>query len=222
VCAAWLSSACVGTVPDEPNAGDDGDDEADPPDAAPVAPDAAPVPDAAPEPAAYPSGPYGTRVGSVIENLAWMGYRDGDGNGDPFDEDAREVTLEEFFSGRDPDAKIILINSAAGWCGPCQEEAPILRGLHNEYDGRGVRILSAIFETTSGSPAGVSYARTWGTTFNLPFAMVADPSDLLGPYYVENAVPMNMFVDAETMEIVEVYHGFDSQYTRSIFDAYVD
>jgi hypothetical protein len=51
---------------------------------------------------------------------------------------------------------------------------------------------------------------------------VADPVDALVPYYIENAVPMNMLIDTSTMTIVQVLHGYDDATVRQIFDAYAD
>jgi thiol-disulfide isomerase/thioredoxin len=213
---------CVGSVPDNGAPGDDDDDSAGAPDAAPAAPDAAPVPDAEPEPLAYPAGPYGTREGDVIENLAWMGWADDNGNGDPTDDASRMITLEEFFVGRDPASRILLVTASAGWCGACQEEAPILADIYQDYQGRGARMMTALVETTSGAPGTVDFARQWAQSFDLPFPVVADPSDLLADYYRENSIPMNMFIDLQTMTIVEIWHGFGRQDAEDVFDAYVD
>ena len=229
-----LSLAALGCAGKAPPAGDDDDDDpwADS-DAGPRPRDAGPgggadggtprPPDAAPMPAAYPAGPYGTRTGRVIENLGFMGYADGaDSGGDPFDDAPRRVELEEFFQGRDPASRVLLVNSASGWCGACQEEAAALRGIAAQYTARGARFLTALEEDPYGSPADVAFAREWGQQFDLTFATVADPGGTLTDYYVESATPMNMFIDTRTMTIVEVHHGFDPGETRGILDAYVD
>jgi len=231
---AVLLVGCIGKVPDDPrHLGDDDDsDDIGIADAGssggtadarpPGAPDARPAPpDAAPPHREYPAGPYGTRTGDVITNLSWTGYADDNGNGDPFDDSPRSVSLGEMFEGNDPGAKLIFVNSSAGWCGSCQDEASALPGLYSEYHSRGVRIISTLFETTSGAAASTDFAREWGQTFRLPFPTVADPGSTLDPYYEESSVPMNMLIDAETMRILDVHHGFDSYQTRSLFDAHL-
>src|SRR5262245_57381695 len=90
----------------------------------PPPPDAGPPPlfDAAWQP--YPSGPYGVTEYSIVTNLQFSGYVDDNKNGNPFDDTEREWSLEEYFQGsRDPGAKVIFINAAAPWCGPCGLEA---------------------------------------------------------------------------------------------------
>jgi thiol-disulfide isomerase/thioredoxin len=196
----------------------------DPRDGAPGTADAAPrPPDATPQ-LYYPSGPYGNDEGDVIANLGWMGYIDSnaDSDDDPFNEAEGMIMLEDFFVGNDPTAKVIMINSSAGWCGSCQTEAAALPGLRDQYYASGARFVTAMFEDASGSPSSVGYAKSWGEFFDLNFPTVADPQDLLGAYYQENAVPMNMFVDAETMTIIDIHHGYDGSYARQVLDAYTN
>jgi thiol-disulfide isomerase/thioredoxin len=229
--ALAVNVGCFGTIPEDPIDTDSPSDAgtALPVDArtiVPGEPDAAAPPpeppDAAPLPAAYPAGPYGTRSGEVMENLSWMGYVDDDGDGSSSDDTARSFAMEELFAGNDPGARIIMINSSAGWCGACQDEASHLAELHAEYHARGARIVTTLFETTSGAPATLEFARDWSESFGLPVPTVADPTDRMGAYYESSIVPMNMFVDPSTMQIVDVDHGFSTSYTRSVFDAYVD
>ena len=51
-----------------------------------------------------------------------------------------------------------------------------------------------------------SYSRSYGFTFTTAY----DPSYQLNAYAVDSTVPMNMFVDLSTMQILDVQHGFDS------------
>lgn len=230
--------ACVGKV-DDPGGGGGGEDTMDAavasqPDAAPIpnTPDAAPLPppDAAPPPpdappaVTYPPGPYGNSEGDVIKALSWSGYVDSDADtdNDPFNEPVTTVSLEDFYQGFDPGARIILINASAGWCSVCQDEAQSLRNINTEYFSRGGRIITALFQDTNGYAADTDFAKTWGEYFELTSAVVADPNDLLSPYYLEDTVPLNIFVDASNMVIVEVHHGFDDSTTRQIFESYVD
>ncbi len=241
---ALLATGCVGQIDGYDPAGDD-DDTSDTdasiqpgdPDAGtviPGTPDAAvtpdppdayvppPPPDAAP--LAYPAGPYGTSIGSTIANLSWTGYADTDADtdSDPFNESPRTFKLEEYFVGKDAGSRIIVINASAGWCSVCQDEAPSLESFYGSYGSRGLRIVTALFEDDGGSPADTSFAKAWGDYFNLGFPVMADPSDVLSPYYQENSVPMNIFVDASDMTIVDIVHGYDDNYFSQIINSYAD
>ena len=235
--SVWLaacvlsSSACTGVVAATGGPSDDTEEEEAAADAAPPgelpsqmdAGSESTPPDATPM-IQYPSGPYGTNEGDVITNLGWMGYGDTDvdSDDDPFNEAARMVKLEEFFAGNDPSATVIMIGSGAGWCGPCQDEALQLPGLYTQYRASGARFISTMFEDSYGSKADANYAKAWGQQFGLAFPTLADPDGLLDPYYNGSAIPMNMFIDATTMEIIDVHHGFSASYTRQILDAYTN
>jgi thiol-disulfide isomerase/thioredoxin len=183
-----------------------------------------PPPDAYVPPVQYPPGPYGTNEGSVIANLTWTGYidTDADGDSDPFNESPTTIKLEDFYVGFDPGARIIMINSSAGWCGACQDEAPSLVQLNTSHGPRGARFITALFEDTNSWPADTNFAKTWGEWYDLTFPTVADPDDLLGPYYEDSTVPMNILIDASDMTIIDIHHGFDYYYTKQILDNYCD
>lgn len=181
-------------------------------------------PDAYVPPAQYPPGPYGTNEGSVIAELSWSGYvdSDADSDNDPFNESPTTISLRDYYVGFDPGARVILLNSSAGWCGACQEEAASLKQLDSSYRSRGARFIMAMFEDTNGSAADTNFAKTWGEWFDLAFPVVADPQDKLGPYYQDSSVPMNILIDASDMTIIDIHHGFDYYYTQQVLNTYCD
>src|SRR5262245_54961851 len=83
----------------------------------------------------YPAGPYGVVVGDTIKNETWASaYFDGDDPGaSPYDEAPRAWSLDHFWQGKDPNAKLIMLNQAAGWCGPCMTESTNLPALAADY-----------------------------------------------------------------------------------------
>jgi thiol-disulfide isomerase/thioredoxin len=218
--AAFCAIACSSKY-SPPTGGDDDGSNMDQPDAGPIMP---PEPDAPPAPKPYPEGPYGTGQGDTIDNLAWEGYSDttADTDADPFNEAPHTVTLEEFYAERDPGAKILLVSSEAGWCGPCQEEAAELPAFAAEWTPKGVRFLTAMLENSSGGPASVAYAKTWGDAFDLTTPVVADPDAKMDPYFVDNGIPFNLFIETKTMTIVAKMSGFDRNEAEAIFNAHME
>lgn len=203
----WLVAGC----------GDDDGDGGGTPDAAAEVPDAGPTTDAA---YTYPSGPFGTGPEDTIENLSWVGFVDDDGDGNPFNQEPRIFYLAEYYAENDPDAKVIMVNAAAGWCGPCQQEAYSSGDLMATYYPKGARFVSAVFEDSSGNPATRDFVKTWGQTFQAKWPLMVDATFLLGKYFDQNAMPMNMFVDARTMKILTIYSGYDDQFQRNLLDYY--
>src|ERR1051326_9086895 len=70
----------------------------------------------------YPSGPYGTKVGDIIDNIQFTGIRDANMNGTFSDDMPIAICLGAF--RLDPNIKAIAIISSAVWCGPCNQEEP--------------------------------------------------------------------------------------------------
>ena len=187
-------------------------------DAAPTGP-GDPTPDAAPAPTqgnAYPSGPYGKKKGSVIADLSWMGYAHGVSDAEP-----RRIYLHEYFSGNDPDAKIIQIAYGAGWCPACIDEASQLPSIEPAYEAKGVRFLDVLFEDDNSNRATTAYAKTWAEMFNLDSAVLADDTYSLDPYDSGGSVPLNLFIDARTMTILDKENGFDLPDEEQTLDYYL-
>ena len=67
---------------------------------------------------------------------------------------------------------------SAGWCGPCQQEAPIVeREITAPYRARGVRVLTVINENPDRSPATTNFCNQWRTRYGLTSTMLIDPTN---------------------------------------------
>lgn len=166
----------------------------------------------------YPPGPYGAAVDDVIENLQWLGFVDDDKDKNPFDQEPRIFQLAEYFAQNDPTAKVIMINAAAGWCGPCQAEAYSSGELIDNYQAKGARFVSALFEDGNYDPVTREYTKSWGETFSARWPLMVDATFLLGKYFPETSMPMNMFVDAKTMKIITIYNGYSEDQQVLLLD----
>jgi thiol-disulfide isomerase/thioredoxin len=195
VASLALFSACGGEedpMDDPPDAGGGGTPDADPGTAR-----------------AYPDGPYGEGTGDTIRNLSWVAYVDteADSDIDPFNEEPQLFDLSQYYRGNDPEAKVIMINAAAGWCGPCMNEAAHFEELRSVYEPLGARFVSGIFEDADGLPADEAFVLYWGNQFDLTIPAAVDSLFQLGAYFDVNAMPMNMLVDAHNMEILSITVG---------------
>ncbi len=193
-----------------------------PPTPAPVTPqETARTPDA-PNTVDYPAGPYGfvakyqldpqgalamvDPMGSVIQNLEFVGQDDSNGNGVIDSGDAvKTIRLSDYYANKN--IKVLFIGAAAGWCGPCKMEQPALVQLFQKYGGKNgkVAFLEAVTQQASEvnpKPADIEFIDSiWAANYQLPFTLVTDPNDNLGPYYIQNAIPMQLIVRTSDMRI---------------------
>jgi hypothetical protein len=154
----------------------------------------------------YPEGPYGTEPGSIAENACFRGWP----RPDTVEHEAD--TLQNLSFGRyyDPSGErfeLLLVNSAALWCSACLSEHETLPDRYRELAPRGLVVLSALFEDRSGEPADVDDLALWVETYGTPFPMALDPDYQLGAYAPAASAPLNLLVDARTLEILEKFTG---------------
>jgi len=154
----------------------------------------------------YPVGPYGTEPGSIVADACFRGWA----RPDAVEHD--EDTLQNLSFGRyyDPTGdrfELLLVNSAALWCSACLSEHETLPDRYRELAPRGLVILSALFEDRKGDPAGVDELALWVETYGTPFPMALDPDYQLGAYAPAASAPLNLLVDARTLEILEKFTG---------------
>jgi hypothetical protein len=178
-----------------------------------VAPDEFAIANAAPgyAPFEYPPGPYGTARGAVIENLQFLGWHS------PLAAGYQATTmgavgLSDFY---DPDGQkgieLLLINAVAVWCSVCRTEyADIVNNqLYEQLQPRGVEFLGVLFEDNNADPARYVDMESWSSAYGVSFPFVLDPGFKTGVYFDRSATPMNMLVDARTMQVLQVITGYD-------------
>lgn len=154
----------------------------------------------------YPSGPYGLNEGQVLRNIDTFVSPDGS----PF-------SFNDIF--KDEHNRVLLVTTAAGWCGACIDEQPKLVELYRQLSGRGLAVVGAFFEDDQFSPATVAQVREWKSHYGLPYHMVLDETFELQVYYNRTLTPMTMVVDVDTMKIIKITTGFDAQVIRAVIEA---
>jgi hypothetical protein len=161
--------------------------------------------------AAYPAGPFGSTRGSIMADHTFLGWRDPVRSA--YDENRlEEVRLSDFYDPDSARVELIVINASAVWCPACRTEMATIdaRGLADAYRRRGVVLLGTLFEDARGRPATPRDLALWGNelSFRVTFPLVLDPALSLGPYFAQSVTPLNLVVDANTMEILEVFMGY--------------
>ncbi|MEK6609043.1 MAG: hypothetical protein AABZ30_15400 [Myxococcota bacterium] len=162
-----------------------------------------------------------------IKDLEFLAFVDDDGNGVSHDDAPRTLRLSDAFACNRPGTRILMINAAAGWCDPCQRESAALPAFAAEYGPRGVAIMTAIFQDQAGDPADQEFVHLWAETFSLSTPVLIDSKFLTERFIDVSAMPVNIFVDAETAEILTTATGADTgddplaRY-RDLLDSYLD
>jgi thiol-disulfide isomerase/thioredoxin len=102
---------------------------------------------------------------------------------------------------RDLRGKIVVLNFWATWCGPCNEEMPMIVDIEKEYHDRGVAFIAASLDdakTRSQIPAFVSKYQ-----IGFPVWYGATGEDL-AKLNLGEAVPDTVFIDQEGRIVARV------------------
>jgi hypothetical protein len=166
--------------------------------------------DGGPGGATYPPPPYGTKQGSVVQDLCFQGWTDPSAaDYDPTK--LKQICLSDFHA--DPDARLLLIESCAIWCVACKFEyggsgdRPSLAEQLEQRKSKGFRVFGTIFQNGASNPASPNDAAQWTTTFSLSFPFAVDDEHKVGLFSSPNVAPFNMLVDTRTMQIVLALEG---------------
>ncbi len=163
-----------------------------------------------PEGKAYPTTRIGTKPsthtkdrlgtpGDIMKNFKFYGYPKGDKS-----QGLQQVSLADYY---DPDTKnyrLIHIQAAAVWCGPCNTEAKAAAPLAGEFKEKKIAWITALVETAKrGSPSTQGDLDKWLGAYQSDFSHVLDPNNAqLGVFFDAAAIPWNADLDARTMEIL--------------------
>lgn len=164
--------------------------------------------------AAYPAGPYGTKVGDVVADATFFGYPSVD------QKVLTPIALHDFY---DPDGskgnKLIFFSAGAVWCPPCNAETEGLAqgeggsppSVYEDEKGKGVVFFQDLYEGANqktGAPATESDLAEWVDSYQIPFWVVIDPKKKMEPYFDVATIPFSMVIDARTMKILETTTGY--------------
>jgi hypothetical protein len=163
-----------------------------------------------PDGKAYPTTRIGTKAsthkktlvgtpGDVMKNFKFYGYPKGDRA-----QGLQQVSLADYYDPESKNFRLIHIQAAAVWCGPCNQEAKAAAPLAGEFKTKKIAWISALVETAKrGTPSSQSDLDKWITAYPSDFSHVLDPNNAqLGVFFDAAAIPWNADLDARTMEIL--------------------
>jgi peroxiredoxin len=101
--------------------------------------------------------------------------------------------------------EVVMINFWATWCGPCQQEMPLLEELHNRYQRVGFRLLGVNIDDDANR--AMQMVQSLGVTFPVLF----DETKAVSKLYQVEAMPVTVLLDrAGTVRYV--HHGYKPGY----------
>jgi hypothetical protein len=152
----------------------------------------------------YPAGPYGGEPGDIVQNYCFQGFRSPVAGSDAALE---SLAFGDFYDPEGQRYELLLVNSAAIWCSACQVEHQTLPAIYGDLSGRGLGLLSALFQDAERDPSSRDDLDVWIETFEPNFPMALDPDYQLGAYASAETAPLNLVVDARTMRIERKFIG---------------
>jgi hypothetical protein len=183
------------------------------PDSAPAAPDSAPpvlcqAAQYTPTPCgAHPGGPHGHQQGQVL------------GAFDPALKDCelKPVRLREISCN----SRLLLLYFGAGWCQPCIEQMQTIeKELHRKFCGRGLGVVTVIYQDAQRKIPTSTYCGQWKQTFGLTFPVLLDQLGQTGKLLGSgDALPLKLLIDPRTFEVLRRITGGASGDLSAAIDA---
>jgi thiol-disulfide isomerase/thioredoxin len=158
----------------------------------------------------YPCAPYGTSVGSVVEDLSFTPGNDVSRSFVPEGETGfRLGSLFQRNARHGGDLKALMVFVSTGWCPYCRQEAPKLEALYQEVKDSGALVVGLVAEDNRGNPATGDFANKYGVQYGWTFPAVA--GTLSQNYWIQDddagSVPMHLFIDLSNMRIFGRFTG---------------
>jgi hypothetical protein len=148
-------------------------------------------------------GNLNTTPGDVIQNYKWLGYVDAD-----VTKGLGVVQLADVFDPKQARYKLLHISVAAVWCPPCNQETDGIVPVYPQLEQMGVLFIQAVTDgPTQGVPATTLDLEHWITKHASNFTEMLDPSLQLGQLFTSTTIPLNIYVDPRSMEILDAYEG---------------
>lgn len=157
-----------------------------------------------------PAGGYGhtARVGrtpgSVIANLKFYGYPNGDKS-----KGLQIIALADYYDPCARRLKLLHLSVAGVWCNPCNQETDALVAAKSLIAADGAVLLQALSDgPVQGMGATQQDLDYWVSRHSVNFTEMLDPGPTqFGGFFKASAIPWNADVDPRTMEIIDSATG---------------
>jgi hypothetical protein len=180
----------------------------------------------------YPPGPFGTGVGSQVENFDFVGYANPKADhktmqliqfADFYNPHAFDTTYKPASTAEDdrlfppgsqygegqPKPTVLSVDIASVWCGPCNAEADcVVPSLHKRYAPCGGEFMLQLADGhTVGTAAVPNELEAWAFDYGVDFPAAIDPEYKTEIIWAASAFPENILIDLTNMTIIDRIAG---------------
>ena len=99
---------------------------------------------------------------------------------------AQSVSLADLAAGTDG----LIVGIGAGWCEPCQEDAPLLEAFHTAHPELGLATI--LVEDADGAPVTRLFCEEWVEEFGLTYPVLVDPLVTTSEYIGDGGLPVHV------------------------------
>ena len=128
---------------------------------------------------------------------------------------------------RDYTGEVVLINTGAGWCPPCRDEAPLIENAYKTYHAQGFEVFMGMLDdyTNNGTmPDPSTFLKQWEKAYGLTFLAYADPQGKIFNDYDQgqNAIPASAIVDRDHVVRFLQVGGLTSSQLNTTIQTYLN
>jgi len=86
---------------------------------------------------------------------------------------------------------VVLLNVWATWCIPCRREIPELQALHQQYSGRGLKVVGVSVDDAADAADVTEFVHN----FSMTYTVVRDPANRISKLFRTPGVPSSFLID---------------------------
>lgn len=87
--------------------------------------------------------------------------------------------------------KVVLLNAWATWCGPCRQEIPELRALHEKYSKDGLTVVGVTVDAVGTETQIGDFVKE----FRMDYPLWHDPNERISAQYSIVGLPASFLID---------------------------